>query len=50
MRVDRLLVPFAGLSFVAMAVAWRRLRGPAASAMPAAGDRRDPAGEKEMHP
>ena len=31
-------------------LAWRRLRGPAARAMPAAGDRRDPAGEKEMLP
>ena len=48
------LVVTGGGAFVYIVVysylAWRRLRGPAARAMPAAGDRCDPAGEKEMHP
>jgi uncharacterized membrane protein len=48
------LVVVGGGAFVYIVVysylAWRRLRGPAARAMPAAGDRPEPAGEKEMHP
>lgn len=51
------IVVSSGGAFVYIVVysylAWRRLRGAATRAMPAmpaAGDRRDPAGEKEMHP